>query len=64
MAVGLLNPDKEKYNDRKDPLSSVEIPQMFYVCKRVECICAGVKDIIEGGYVTETARWRSRQQKK
>ena len=54
MAVGLLNPDKEKYNDGKDPfIFRVEIPQMLSLLAKRElnAFVPGVKDIIEGGYV-------------
>lgn len=54
VAVGLLNPDKEKYNDGKDPfIFRVEIPQMLSLLAKRElnAFVPGVKDIIEGGYV-------------
>ena len=54
VAVGMLNPDKEKYNDGKDPfIFRVEIPQMLSLLaqRELNAFVPGVKDIIEGGYV-------------
>ena len=53
VAVGLLNPQKEKYDDGVDPfLFRVEIPKLlsFLSTRTLNGYVPGIKDIIEGGY--------------
>ncbi|MDR0744919.1 MAG: cytochrome ubiquinol oxidase subunit I [Mediterranea sp.] len=53
VAVGILNPQKEKYDDGVDPfLFRVEMPKLLsFLAKRdINAFVPGVKDVIEGGY--------------
>lgn len=53
VAVGVLNPNKEKYNDGEDPfLFNIQLPKVlsFLAERDADAFVPGVKDIIEGGY--------------
>jgi len=53
VAIGLLNPQKEKYDDGVDPfLFRIEVPKMlsFLSTRELNGYVPGIKDIIEGGY--------------
>lgn len=54
VAVAALNPDKQTYNDGKEPfLFRVEIPYLlsFLAERDVNAFVPGITDIIEGGYI-------------
>lgn len=56
VAIGMLNPSKETYNDGEDPfLFRMEIPYaLSFLAKRdFKAFVPGVKDIMEGGYQLE-----------
>lgn len=56
VAIGMLNPSKETYNDGEDPfLFRMEIPYaLSFLAKRdLNAFVPGVKDVIEGGYQLE-----------
>lgn len=53
VGIGMLNPEKETYNDGKDPfLFRIEIPSMlsFLAERDVDGYVPGITNIIEGGY--------------
>lgn len=53
VAAGVLNPQKEAYDDGADPfLFRVEVPKLLsFLAKRdLNAFVPGIKDIIEGGY--------------
>lgn len=53
VAVGLLNPAKQTYNDGEDPfIFRIEIPKMlsFLANSNFDSFVPGIADIIEGGY--------------
>lgn len=54
VAFGVLDPQKEKYNDGVDPfLFRIEVPKLlsFLAERDLNAFVPGVKDIIEGGYI-------------
>lgn len=54
VAVGMLNPEKETYNDGKDPfLFRIEIPKMLSLLaeREMNAFVPGINNIIEGGYM-------------
>ncbi|HCC85238.1 MAG: Cytochrome bd quinol oxidase subunit 1 apoprotein [Proteiniphilum acetatigenes] len=54
VAVGMLNPAKEKYNDDVDPyIFKIEIPKLLSLLgyRDINAFVPGVADIIEGGYL-------------
>lgn len=54
VAVGVLNPSKETYNDDKDPfLFRIEVPKMLSLLaeREMNAFVPGINDIIEGGYM-------------
>lgn len=56
VAMGVLNPDKESYDDGKDAfLFRLEIPKMlsFLAARDGNAFVPGIRDIIEGGYVQQ-----------
>lgn len=56
VAMGMLNPSKETYNDNQDPfLFKLEIPKLlsFLGYRNVNAFVPGVKDIVEGGYALQ-----------
>ncbi|NDW12969.1 cytochrome ubiquinol oxidase subunit I [Bacteroides sp. 214] len=56
VAVGVLNPAKETYNDSIDPfLFRIEIPKMlsFLSTRNANAFVPGIKDILEGGYLLD-----------
>ncbi len=66
VAVGLLNPDKESYNDGKDPfLFKIEIPQVlsFLAQRDLNGYVPGINNLIEGGYETPEGKALSIQEK-
>lgn len=57
IAVALLNPEKKSYNDNVDPyIFKVEIPNALALLgyRDMDAFVPGIKDIIEGGYTTQT----------
>lgn len=53
VGVGVLNPDKETYNDGKEPFAfRVEIPSLLSLLatRSLDGYVPGIKEIIEGGY--------------
>ncbi len=53
-AIGLLNPDKERYDDEVDPfLFQIQMPYLlsYLATRSVDGFVPGVKDVIEGGYI-------------
>lgn len=55
VAIGMLNPEKETYNDGKSPfLFRIEIPDMlsYLATRHMNGYVPGIKNIIEGGYET------------
>ncbi|MCL1938514.1 MAG: cytochrome ubiquinol oxidase subunit I [Candidatus Azobacteroides sp.] len=55
VGVGLLNPNKEKYNDGQDPfLFKIELPKMlsFLAERDLDGYVPGITNLIEGGYQT------------
>ncbi|HEY5571278.1 MAG TPA: cytochrome ubiquinol oxidase subunit I [Bacteroidales bacterium] len=55
IAIGVINPDKEAYNDSIPPvLLKLEIPNMLslMVGRDVDTFVPGIKDLIDGGYPT------------
>ena len=56
VAVGLLNPKKEAYDDGVDPyLFKMEIPKLLSLMgyRNANAFVPGVKDIVEGGYTLQ-----------
>jgi len=56
VGIGILNPDKEQYNDGKDPfLFKIEIPKLLsYLAERdLNAFVPGITNLIEGGYPTK-----------
>lgn len=56
VAVGVLNPDKETYDDGKEPfLFRIEIPNLlsFLAERDADAFVPGITDIIEGGYTLQ-----------
>lgn len=55
IALGVLNPDKESYNDNVDPymFPPIEIPYAlsYLGYKDMDAFVPGINDIIEGGYI-------------
>lgn len=54
VAIGMLNPEKESYNDGKEPfLFRIEIPYMlsFLAERDANAYVPGIRDLIEGGYM-------------
>ncbi len=57
IAVALLNPAKKSYNDGVDPyIFKVEIPHALALLgyRNMDAFVPGIKDIIDGGYTTQT----------
>ncbi len=55
VAIGLLNPDKERYNDNVDPfLFNIKIPGALSLLgeRDLNAYVPGIKNIVEGGYDT------------
>ena len=53
VAVGLLNPKKEAYNDDVNPyLFKIEIPKLLSLMgyRNINAFVPGIKDVIDGGY--------------
>jgi cytochrome d ubiquinol oxidase subunit I len=53
VAVGLLNPKKEAYNDDVDPyIFKMEIPKMLSLMgyRNINAFVPGIKDVVDGGY--------------
>lgn len=53
VAVGLLNPKKEKYNDDVDPyIFKLEIPKLLALMgyRNANAFVPGIKDVVDGGY--------------
>ncbi len=54
VAVGLMNPEKERFDDKKPPfLFKIEIPNMlsFLAERDAAAFVPGVRDLVEGGYL-------------
>jgi cytochrome d ubiquinol oxidase subunit I len=66
VAIGLLNPAKEQYNDAVNPfLFKIEFPYFlsFLAERDVNAFVPGIKDLIDGGYPTENGPALSVQEK-
>ena len=53
VAIGMLNPEKETYNDGVNPfLFRIEIPKMLSLLaeRKSDAFVPGITDLIEGGY--------------
>lgn len=53
VAIGLLDPKKEKYNDDVDPyIFKIEIPKLLALMgyRNANAFVPGIKDVVEGGY--------------
>lgn len=56
VAVGLLNPEKERYDDGVNPfLFKIEMPYLlsFFAERDIHAFVPGVKDLVDGGYPTK-----------
>lgn len=59
VAIGLLNPEKKSYKDSINPyLAKIEIPKLlsFLAYRDPDAFVPGIKNIIDGGYMTSTGR--------
>lgn len=55
VAIGVLNPEKKSYKDSINPyLAKIEIPKLlsFLAYRDPDAFVSGIKDIINGGYLT------------
>ena len=53
VAIGLLDPKKEKYNDDVDPyIFKIEIPKLLSLMgyRNINAFVPGIKDVVDGGY--------------
>lgn len=53
VAIGLLNPKKERFDDNVNPyIFKIEIPKMLSLMgyRNINAFVPGIKDIVEGGY--------------
>lgn len=53
IAIGILNPAKEKYNDDTEPfLFKIELPKLLSLMgyRNINAFVPGIKDIVDGGY--------------
>ncbi|MCI1648605.1 MAG: cytochrome ubiquinol oxidase subunit I [Bacteroides sp.] len=53
VAIGILNPAKEKYNDGEEPfIAQIKIPHLLSLLaeRKFDAFVPGIKDLIEGGY--------------
>ncbi|NLX80640.1 MAG: cytochrome ubiquinol oxidase subunit I [Proteiniphilum sp.] len=53
VAIGLLDPKKEKYNDDVDPyIFKIEIPKLLSLMgyRNANAFVPGIKDVVDGGY--------------
>ena len=56
VVIGVLNPDKKKYNDTTDPfLFKIEIPAMLSLLSQrdFDAFVPGISNILDGGYETK-----------
>ncbi len=66
VAFGILNPNKESYNDTVNPyLFKIEIPKMLSMLgyRDAEAYVPGIRNIIEGGYETKNGTALSFEEK-
>jgi cytochrome d ubiquinol oxidase subunit I len=57
VAVGILNPAKKSYKDSIDPfIFKIEVPSLLSLLanRQMNSFVPGIKDILEGGYVTQS----------
>ena len=56
IAIGILNPEKKKYNDDVNPyIFKIEIPKMLSLMgyRNINAFVPGIKDIVDGGYALQ-----------
>lgn len=56
VAIGLLNPAKERYNDGESPfIARIKIPHLLSLLaeRKFNAFVPGIKDLIEGGYTLQ-----------
>ncbi len=66
VAIGILNPSKESFNDTVNPyLFKIEIPKMLSMLgyRDAEAYVPGIRNIIEGGYETKNGTALSFEEK-